>query len=158
MEALMSSRTIYLARLLGSYCVLVALSMLLHKQATVDLVTALLHSEPFLFTMGLVAVATGLAIVLGHNVWSGSAPAVVVTLTGWLTLAKGAMFLFLSSGAEAGFILGTLHYEQFFYIYSSISLVLGVYLTVAGFRRRDPVAVTERTEVTPTSEPITHRR
>ena len=39
----MSLRTLFLSRLIGLYCVLVALSMMTRRQATLEAVTALLH-------------------------------------------------------------------------------------------------------------------
>jgi hypothetical protein len=128
--------------------------MLTHRQATIDLVAALLHNQPFMFIMGLIATATGLAIILGHNVWSGGALPAVVTLVGWVTLAKGVLFLFLSPDAEAGFFLDTLHYEQLFYVYSSISLVLGIYLVYASMRPRQETIVTDRIEVTLSADAV----
>jgi hypothetical protein len=108
--------------------------MVTHKQATVETVTALVHNPPVLFIVGVIALGVGLAMILGHNVWSGGALAVVVTLIGWLALVKGLLFLFLSPDAAVGFFLGGLRYEQLFYLYASISFVLGVYLTYGGFR------------------------
>ena len=35
---------------------------------------------------------------------------------------------------EAGLFLGQLHYQQLFYLYGAISLVLGIYLTYGGFK------------------------
>jgi len=130
----MSPRTAFLARLIGLYSILVALSMITHKQATVVMVTALVRNPPGLFIVGVITLGVGLAMVLGHNVWSGGALAVIVTLIGWLALIKGLLFLFLSPDAAVGFFLGGFRYEQLFYLYASISLVLGVYLTYGGFR------------------------
>ena len=81
-------------------------------------------------------VAAGLAMVLAHNIWSGGALVVVVTLVGWITLIKSLFFLFLPPEMEAGLFLGQLHYRQLFYMYTAISLVLGVYLTYGGFKLR----------------------
>ena len=125
----MSPRTLYLGRLIGLYCILISLSMVTHKQATVDAVSALVHSPPVLFVAGVIAVAAGLALILGHNVWSGGALPAVVTLVGWLALTKGLLILFLSPEAAAGFFLGRLHYEEFYYWYCAVSLLLGIYLT-----------------------------
>lgn len=132
----MSPRTIFLSKLIGLCCLFAALSMVFHKQTTIDMVTALLQSAPMLFLTGLISVTAGLAVILGHNVWSGGALPVVVTLTGWSALIKGLMFLFLSPQAEADVFLGALHYQQLFYFYGAISLILGIYLTYGGFRRR----------------------
>jgi len=130
----MSPRTAFLSRLIGLYCILVSLSMVSHKRATVGMVTALVHNPTGLFIAGLMTLVAGLAMILGHNVWSGGALPVVVTLIGWLTLIRGLLFLLLSPEAAAEFYLGGLRYEQLFYLYASISLVLGVYLTYGGFR------------------------
>jgi hypothetical protein len=131
----MSPRTAFLSRLLGLYCILVSLAMLTHKQATVEAVTALVHNPPLLLVVGVIVVTAGLAIVLGHDVWSGGVLPVIVTLIGWVALAKGLLILFLSPEAASEFFLGGLRYEQFFYGYAGVSLLLGLYLTYAGLMR-----------------------
>ena len=132
----MSSRTIFLGRLFGLYCLLAGISMIIRKQSIIETVTALVHNAPLMFFIGVATLFGGLAMVLAHNVWSGSGLAVVVTLLGWTTLAKGLLFLFLPPASEANFFLGTLHYEKLFYFYLSISLLTGIYLTWAGFASR----------------------
>jgi hypothetical protein len=129
----MSPRTLFLSKLIGLYCILAALSMMTRRQATVETVTALLQNPSMMLILGVITLAAGLAMVLAHNTWSGGAPAVVVTVVGWITLAKGLLFLFLPPEMEAGFFLGQLHYQQLFYLYGAISLALGVYLTYSGF-------------------------
>ena len=129
----MSPRTIYLGRLIGLYCVLLALAMISNKQATVETIIALMHDAPVLLLAAIVAMAAGLAIVLGHIVWSGGALPVVVTLVGWISLIKGLILLFLPPvGALAYF--EALHYGQFFYAYMSVTLAIGIYLTFSSFR------------------------
>jgi hypothetical protein len=132
----MPSRTTFLSRLIGLYCIVVSLSMFTNKQATVETVTALINNRPLLYVVGVMAVAAGLAMVLSHNVWSGGALPVIVTLIGWATLIKGALFLFLSPEAEARVFLAGLHYEAYFYLYAAISLLLGIYLAYGGFRKQ----------------------
>ena len=132
----MSPRTVFLSRLVGLYCILIALSMMTRRQATVETVTALLQSPSMMLILGIITLTAGLAMVLAHNIWSGSALAVVVTLVGWITLIKSLFFLFLPPEMEARLFLGQLRYEQLFYLYGAISLVLGVYLTYSGFVSR----------------------
>jgi len=84
--------------------------------------------------LGVITLAAGLAMVLAHNVWSGGALVVIVTLVGWITLIKSLLFLFLPAEMEAGFFMGQLHYQQLFYVYGAFSLALGIYLTYGGFR------------------------
>jgi len=130
----MSPRTLFLSRLIGLYCILVAISMITRKQATLESVTALLHDPSMIFIVGVITLAAGLAMVLAHNIWSGGALVVIVTLVGWITLLKSLLFLFLPPEMEAELFLGQLHYQQLFYLYGAISLVLGIYLTYGGFK------------------------
>jgi hypothetical protein len=114
---------------------LASLSLITHKHATVETMTALVHNSPLLLTFGMVFLTAGLAIVLGHNVWSGGALPVVVTVVGWLLLIRGLILLFLSPEAAVGIFAG-LHFEHLFYLYFAVSLTVGVYLTYGGFSSR----------------------
>jgi putative exporter of polyketide antibiotics len=136
LEGTMSLRTLFLSRLIGLYCILVALSMITRRQATLEWVTALLHDPSMIFVLGAITLIAGLAMVLTHNIWSGGALVVIVTLVGWITLIKSLSFLFLPPQIEAGLFLKRLHYEQLFYLYCAFSLVLGIYLTYSGFKSR----------------------
>ena len=101
----MSPRTLFLSRLIGLYCIVVALSMMTRRRAMVEMVNGLFQNRSMMLTLGIIALATGLAIVLAHNIWSGGNLAVIVTIIGWLTLIKGLLFLFLSPETEAGLFL-----------------------------------------------------
>jgi hypothetical protein len=107
--------------------------MVLQRQATVDLVTALFHTPSLLWVVSVITLTVGLATVLAHNIWSGGVLAVVVTLVAWAMLIKGLLFLFVYSGVELEFILSVLRNPLHFYICMAPSLVIGLYLTYAGF-------------------------
>ena len=129
----MTYQTRFLSRLWGVYCVIVGVSMITHKEAMLETITALVHDRGLMFIVGVMIVFAGLAMILVHNVWSGGST-IVVTLIGWAMLFKGALLLFLPPGAAVDFYLGTLHYAQWFYVYAGCSLVIGAYLSIAGFR------------------------
>ena len=76
----MSPRTLFLSRLIGLYCILIALSMITRKQATLESVTAVLRDPSMIFVLGAITLIAGLAMVLMHNIWSGGALVVIVTL------------------------------------------------------------------------------
>ena len=124
--------TVFLAKLIGLYCVLFGLAMVARKQAMLDIVAALIRNGPVLLIVEVIGVTAGLAIVLGHNVWSGGALPIVVTLLGWITLIRGVVLLFLSPEGKVYFFEMFRFAEQF-YLYAGIALVLGAYLTIAGF-------------------------
>jgi hypothetical protein len=127
-----TSLTVFLAKLIGIYCVLFGLAMVAQKQAMLDIVAALIRNGPVLLIVEVIGVTAGLAIVLGHNVWSGGALPIVVTLLGWITLIRGVVLLFLSPEGKVYFFEMFRFAEQF-YLYAGIALVLGAYLTIAGF-------------------------
>ena len=129
----MSSRTIFLSRLLGLYCILVPLSLLLNEQGSLATFNSLAQDPPVLLILGVITCAIGLAIVLGHNVWSGGGVPVAVTLVGWITLIKGLTFLLLPPEAMAN-LFAALHYEQRYYLYFTVPVAIGVYLTYGGFK------------------------
>jgi hypothetical protein len=128
----MSPLTIFLSRLIGLSAILLSLSLVSHKEASIGTMTALVHNAPLLMIFGMVWLVAGLGIILGHNVWTGGALPVIVTLVGWLIFARGLLLLFLAPPAAVGLLTG-LHFEQLFYLYIIISLVFGAYLTYGGF-------------------------
>jgi hypothetical protein len=79
-----------------------------------------------------VSLAAGLAMILGHNVWSGGTLPVVVTLVGWLILAKGLLLFFVTPEALTQ-LLERMQYGEHYSLYIAPSLVIGLYLTWAGF-------------------------
>jgi hypothetical protein len=129
----MTSRTAFLAKLIGLYCVLYALSMFIRGPATVEAVTAMLQDPAMMLALGVILLAAGLAMVLAHNIWSGGALPVMVTVVGWLTTMKAMLLLLLPAGREAVLYLNWLHYRQLFYLYAAITLVLGLWFTYRGF-------------------------
>ena len=130
------TRTLFLSRLIGLYCLLVGLSMMSHKQLTLDGVTALLQNPSLMLLLGFITLGASLAMVLAHNLWWNGTLAAIITLIGWLALIKSLLFLFLNPAMESRFFLDLLHYQQFFYDYAAVSIVLGIYLTYSGFTSR----------------------
>jgi hypothetical protein len=128
----MLSLTIFLAKLIGLYCIIVALAMMADKQSAVASVNALVRNSPLLLLAEVLGLAVGLAMILGHNIWSGGALPVVVTLVGWLTAIRGAVLLALPQDTKMKFF-EALSYDEHFYVYMGTTLVLGLFLTFAGF-------------------------
>ncbi len=68
----MSPRTVFLARLIGPFAILLSLSELVHKQQTVETAAALVRDRPLLLMIAMMGLLAGLAMVLAHNVWSAA--------------------------------------------------------------------------------------
>jgi hypothetical protein len=134
----MTPRTRFLCSLIGFYFVLVALCMLARREATVEIVEALIHNAPLMLMAGMIAVAAGLALVISHNIWSGGAATIIVTLVGWAALAKGLLILLLPPNAAVEFFLETMRFAEFFYFYMGATLVIGIFLAYRGVRGPSP--------------------
>jgi hypothetical protein len=112
--------TTFLAKLLGLYCVVLSVAMMANKRTTVAAVNAMIRDPALMLFAAIVGLAMGLAMVVGHNVWTGGALPVVVTL---LILPQETMTK----------VFETARYEQRFYGITAVTLVIGVYLTYASF-------------------------
>ncbi|MGA8171092.1 MAG: hypothetical protein WB816_09730 [Methylocystis sp.] len=132
----MSRLTIFLARFIGLFTVLLIVALLTRGSATVEAAVA---DGPVMLVYAITSLAAGLAMILAHNIWSGGAPTVVVTLVGWLILAKGLMLSFATPEALKR-AFDQMHYGEHFYLYLAPSLALGIYLTWAGFTAPSPNA------------------
>ncbi len=129
----MSFLTEFLARLIGVCCVVTAVSMLIKRRETIATITAILEDPGAIILSGVIALAVGVAVVLGHNVWSGGVLPVVVTLVGWTAAIKGA-WLLATPSAMLRKMYAAMHYERFFVVYMAGTLALGAYLVWAGFQ------------------------
>ncbi len=127
----MSTRTVFLARLLGPYFLIMAVAMFVQGDAFAAAARAMLGDAPLLLFAGIATVLGGLALVLVHNVWSDGILPVVVTLLGWATLLKGTALVLLP-GPLTAFYTGAL---GSLWAGKVLCLVLGAYLSVAGFGR-----------------------
>jgi hypothetical protein len=130
----MSVRTVFLARLFGLYCLVMGPALLLQRNALPALVNAMMANAPLVLTLGVFTLFAGLAMVLLHNIWSGGVLPVIVTLLGWVTLIKSAILLYLPSEKLSALYAAA---SANAYLMSGVfTLVLGVYLTIAGFRAK----------------------
>jgi hypothetical protein len=133
----LSRLTVFLAKLIGLFTTVVGLCIGVHKDQSVTTIDALAHSPDVLLVFGVVALLAGLAIVLSHNVWSGGVLPVVITLLGWILVLRGVVLLFLAPETLAG-LLEAMQFERLFYAYLGVTVLIGVYLTYAGFASRPP--------------------
>jgi len=135
MEAAMSRLTIYLGRLIGLFLLVMSLSMALDKTSLVEIVTALFDDRALLLLLGMMALAAGLAIVLGHSVWSGGLLPVLVSLFGWLLVIRGLVLLLVPSETLVAYFQ-MLRFDDLFYVYAGITFVIGLVFTIASFSAR----------------------
>jgi hypothetical protein len=124
--------TVFLGRLLGLYLIAISITMFVNKRRTLATLDEMVRSGPGMLFSGMVATAAGLAIVLGHNVWSGGVLAVVVTLFGWAALLKGVSLLLIPPEQMAAVYKG-LGFERLFYVWMGVVLAIGLLITLDAF-------------------------
>ena len=130
----MSRLTVFLARFIGLFTVLLVAALLVRGSAVV---AAAVADGPVMLVYAIISLALGVAMILGHNVWSGGALPVVVTLVGWLILGKGLILLLVTPEALKQ-IFDHMQYGEHYLLYLAPSLVIGLYLTWAGFTAPSP--------------------
>jgi hypothetical protein len=128
----MSPLTLFLAKLIGSILLIVVVSMATRKEAIAATANQVIHDPGMIFLTGVLRLVGGLAIVLGHDVWTGGALPIIVTLFGWLMLVGGLMQLFTPQ-AKLVELYHAMRFEQRYATYVAITFLLGLYLFIAGF-------------------------
>lgn len=128
----MSVTTIFLGKILGLYLVAISAAMLAGKRRTLGTLDEMAHNGPWMLFSGMVATATGLAIVLAHNEWTGGALVVAVTLVGWVALLKGLSLLFVPPAIMAK-AYKSMGLERYFHLWMGVVLVVGLWITFSAF-------------------------
>jgi hypothetical protein len=103
--------TLFLAKLIGLLFLVFSLLMAMNKRAMLAAIDELVHNRGLMLIAGSFNLAAGLAMVLGHNVWSGGTLTVVITLIGWLVALRGVVCLFTPQEELVQFY-EALHFEQ----------------------------------------------
>jgi hypothetical protein len=129
----MSPLTRYLSRLLGVFLLVTAVSEWTQPGLLTVVAPAMVDQPALLWVSGMLMLASGLAVVLGHNLW-GNPAAAVVSLLGWMMTIKGAALLLVPAAGWTA-LLGALHYPSHPGVYTIIPALAGAYLTYAGFSR-----------------------
>ncbi len=135
----MSIRTVFLARLFGLFMTVIAVWMLADEPGLSETVRALAHDRPVTLLLSMMCLASGLAVVLGHQIWSGGVATVLVTLLGWLLLLRGVLLLFLPPSVLE-LVTNAVTGSAWLYAGGVVALGLGLILTYAGFRAPPIVA------------------
>ena len=128
----MSPLTLFLGKFLGLSCLLMCGVLVARPKASLEAINAMMESPGLILVTGIFTMAGGAALVVGHNVWSGGALPVAVTLLGWLTLIKGVALMATPPRALSAFYRA-LHYPARFRLYMTSAFLLSAWLTVTAF-------------------------
>ena len=125
------ARTGLFARVLGPYLIVAALTMVARASYMRTMLAHFGSDSVWPWVSGAFVLPMGLVVIVLHPYWRGAA-ATIVSLLGWMTVAKGVALMafphaYLSMGNNA---VGVAPWWQ---VGSVIVALLGLYLTVIGW-------------------------
>ena len=121
--------SIFLAKVLGLYLVIVPLAVLVNRKHLPRLVEEFSTNVGLNILASIFALVLGLLLVVSHNVWTADWR-VLVTILGWLTLAKGVVrLLFLEQMQK----LSALSLKPWWAVVLVLFVLVGLYLSYVGF-------------------------
>jgi hypothetical protein len=128
----MPSLTIFLGRFIGLSCLLMCAVLVARPRTSLEAISSMMESPGLILVTGIFTMAGGAAMVVGHNIWSGGALPVAVTLLGWLTLIKGIALMAMPPRALIAFYRA-LNYPAWFRPYMALALAFSAWLTLTAF-------------------------
>lgn len=120
----------YLADIWGISIVIFSFALLI-KDTHVKKIFAAIEREEGMFMWGLMSVVVGIAIVLAHNLWVKDWQ-VLVTILGWLSLVKGALFMFFPEFIRR--VAKNMENSKYLPIGLVVAVFIGLVLTYFGFK------------------------
>jgi hypothetical protein len=123
--------SIFMARLLGPLIAVMAVALLAQPDSYRAILKEFIHSPALCYLAGFLGLLGGVAMVLVHNVWSADWR-VVITLIGWITIARGALTLLWpqSIAAIGGRLFQT---RRAVAMVAVVDLALGLFLSYLGY-------------------------
>ena len=121
--------SIFLAKVLGLYLVIVPLAVLVNRKHLSRLVEEFSTNLGLNILASIFALVLGLLLVVSHNVWTADWR-VIITILGWLTLAKGVVRLFFLKQVQK---LSRISLKPWWAVVLVLFLLVGLYLSYVGF-------------------------
>ena len=125
-------RTRIVARIVGPYLVVMAVTLFARLDTWALLLPAFMQDGPLVLATGAFILMAGLAIIAAHHHWT-SAAAIAISLIGILVALKGAM-LMIAPGFGAEFTAAVVRTTPVLLIAAALELLAGLWLTSVGWR------------------------
>lgn len=123
--------SIFLAKALGLYYVIVAIAMLVNYSKFTAFLNDYAKNPSLLLLSGFITLILGILLVLSHNVWEASWR-VLITVIAWMALVKGIICLVCPKW-QLGMIKRCGKSKKSYYSAVFVTLLLGIVLCYFGF-------------------------
>jgi hypothetical protein len=124
--------SLFLAKVMGIWFLVDGLVALIRRKEIIPAVDELKNHRVTVMIMGSIFFVLGLTIVTVHNVWSGSAFQIVITLVGWAMMIKALVVSIMPHEFTSNLI--TKYNKEKIYILGGFVWVIGgLWLAISGF-------------------------
>jgi hypothetical protein len=124
-------RTRTLARIVGSYLTVMAITLAVRREALATLFPAFMQDAPLVLATGAFTLMAGLAILAAHHHWT-SPSAVVLSLVGVAAALKGAA-LMIAPSFGASMTAAVARRPAVLLIVGAVMLAVGLWLSFVGW-------------------------
>lgn len=124
-------RSRFIAKLIGPICIVGGLGMLFNTAVFKPMFERGLHDHLLIYLAGLIALTSGLAVVILHNRWEWNWT-LIVTLFGWLAVIGGIVRMVAPQVVEQ-IGLRIIAHHTFFLMDGWIAVLLGMLLSYFGY-------------------------
>ena len=132
-----AATTRFCARVLGPLMLIIGATVIARGDDLALIIPAIAGDGPLSFTTGVFTLIVGMVLFVAHHHWS-SPVAIVISLLGALTILRGVVLMFspsflaaLAAAATGGGAVGVM-------IFGAIALLIGAWLTFAGWFAKRP--------------------
>ena len=122
--------SIFLAKVFGLYLVIISIAVWLRRKDLGELAISFAQDKVHLYLSGIIFLLLGLALVVSHNIWD-TAWQSVISVLGWLTLAKAGIRIFFTN--KVGAIVHKAIGSKWYWLVITASLLIGIWLVYIGF-------------------------
>ena len=124
--------SIFLAKIIGLYLIIDGLIAVTRQKDLIPIIEQFKNSKAGMLLLGVFLFVVGLLITTTHNIWSGAAFQVVLTLLGWIILLKG-LFLSLMPVSCMSKLITKFNKPVVYKVVGPTVVLIGVWLAISGF-------------------------
>lgn len=123
--------SILIAKFMGPVMLAASLSMLINRDLVTRIFEDFADSPGMIFLAGIMALLTGLTLVIFHNIWAANWT-VIITIFGWIAIFGGLMrMMFPMAAMEMGKRM--IGHNGALAVIGVIDAMIGAFLTYKGF-------------------------
>lgn len=122
--------SIFLAKAFAIYFIIISLALILNKSLFMELIDQFKSNTVSKMMAAILTLLLGSFLVAGHNIWRSEWWVVLITVLCWITLIRGALYLFYPSFVEK--VANSLQSKTVYYTISIVFLVIGLILGYYG--------------------------